>query len=63
MMLTTTQAASILGVSPRRVLALIEAGRLPAQKVGRDWIIQEADLEAVKERRQGWPKGKPRKVE
>lgn len=61
MMLTTAQAAAILGVSPRRVLALIESGRLPAQKVGRDWIIQESDLEAVKDRREGWPKGKPRK--
>jgi len=31
--LTTTQAAARLGVSPRTVLRMIQAGRLPATRV------------------------------
>lgn len=34
-----------LGVSPARVRKLIKDGRLPAEKRGRDHLIQEADLE------------------
>jgi excisionase family DNA binding protein len=60
-LLTTAQAAERLGVSPRRVVALITAGRLPAAKFGRDWVIREADLAAVQRLPQGWPKGRPRK--
>jgi excisionase family DNA binding protein len=54
--LTTKQAAKRLGITPRRVQALIEAGRLPAQKFGRDYMIQEADLKLVEERKVGRPK-------
>ncbi len=55
-MLTANEAAKILKVSARRVRALIQAKRLPAQKVGRDWIIMEPDLELVKDRKPGRPK-------
>ena len=54
-MLTVKQAAEILGVHHSRVRVLIRGGRLPAQKVGRDWIILEPDLEFVKERKPGRP--------
>jgi excisionase family DNA binding protein len=54
--LTTKQAAERLGITPRRVQALIEAGRLPAQKFGRDYQIKEADLKLVKDRKVGRPK-------
>jgi excisionase family DNA binding protein len=54
--LTTKQAAERLGITPRRVQALIEAGRLPAQKFGRDYMIQEKDLKLVAERKVGRPK-------
>lgn len=54
-MLTTKDAAAALGITPRRVIALITAGRLPATKIGRDWIIEEAALESVRERKQGRP--------
>jgi excisionase family DNA binding protein len=43
-MLTTADVAHRLGVSLRRVQALIQAGRLPAVKHGRDWVIAETDL-------------------
>ncbi len=57
-MMTANEAANILKVSARRVRALIQSGRLPAQKIGRDWIIMEPDLEKVKDRKPGRPKKK-----
>jgi len=58
MLLTTTQAADHLNVSPRRVRALIAAGRLPAVKIGRDWMIEPDALERfqAKPRKVGRPK-------
>ncbi len=53
--LTTPEAAERLKVTPRRVRALIEAGKLPAKQYGRDWIINESDLQFVEERRPGRP--------
>lgn len=44
-MLTTAQAAERLGVSSRRVLALIEAGDLTAERFGRSWMIDERSVE------------------
>jgi excisionase family DNA binding protein len=55
-LLSTREAATRLGVTPRRVVALIRAGRLPALRVGHTWIIREADLELVKDRRPGRPR-------
>ena len=54
--LTTAQAAAELGVSPSRVLKLIEAGRLPAQKFGHAYLIQKKDLAKVRVRKTGRPK-------
>jgi excisionase family DNA binding protein len=56
--LTTAQAAKILGVNDSRVRQFILAGRLPAQKFGRDWIIYEKDLSKVADRKPGRPKRK-----
>jgi excisionase family DNA binding protein len=38
--LTTTEAAELMQITPRRVRALIHSGRLRAKKVGRDWQIR-----------------------
>ena len=57
-LLSTPEAAAVLGVTVARVQQLIWSGRLPAQKVGRDYVIQESDLESVKER----PTGRPLKA-
>ena len=54
--ITTTEAAKRLGVTPTRVRALIEAKRLKAFKYGREWLIDPKDLEAVKDRRVGRPR-------
>lgn len=54
--LTTKQAADALGITPRRVIALIKAGHLKATRVGRDWLIKPSALAAVAERKPGRPK-------
>lgn len=56
MAITTAEAAKKLGVSPRRVLALIQAKRLPAKPFGRVYMIEEKDLKLVKNRKPGRPK-------
>jgi len=53
--LTTITAAEKLNVSAIRVRQLIREGRLPAQKIGRDYIIQEKDLALVANRQTGRP--------
>ena len=52
-LLTTSEAAKRLGVSVTRVQALINERRLPAQKIGRDFMIQEIDLGLVASRPAG----------
>lgn len=54
-LLTTKETAVKLGVSVRRVQAMITDGSLPASKLGRDYIINESDLELVKDRKPGRP--------
>lgn len=53
--LDTQQAADRLGITRRRIQALINSGRLPATKFGRDYQIAPADLERVSERKPGRP--------
>jgi excisionase family DNA binding protein len=55
-MLTTPQVAERLGVTVRRVQALIKAGRLPSQQFGRDHLIKEGDLKLVENRKPGRPR-------
>lgn len=47
-MLTTHEAAALLGVSVRRVQALIAAGKLVAERRGRDWFL---DRDSVMQRK------------
>jgi excisionase family DNA binding protein len=54
-LLTTRDAATRLGVTVTRVQAMIIAGRLPAEKLGRDYVIREADLKFVADRKPGRP--------
>jgi excisionase family DNA binding protein len=58
-LLTLAQAADRLGVSRQRLHALIQAGRLPAERLGHAWIIRAADLAAFTPRPPGRPP-KPR---
>jgi len=61
-LLSTPEVADRLGINRRRVLALIDSGRLPARRVGRSYAVTEADLIAYRPRPRGWPAGRPRKV-
>ncbi len=54
-LLTTKEAAEKLGVSVRRVQAMITDGSLPASKLGRDYIINASDLTLVQDRKPGRP--------
>jgi len=51
--LTTPEVAKKLGVSVSRVQALIAEHRLPAQKIGRDFMVREEDLILVSARQVG----------
>jgi excisionase family DNA binding protein len=53
--ITTAEAAQRLGLSVPRVKQLITSGRLHATKIGRDWLILPADLDAMPPRTIGRP--------
>jgi len=57
-LLTTEEAAERLGVTKRRVQAMIRSERLLAEKMGRDWFIREEDLALVADRKPGRPPAK-----
>ena len=50
-----TSGRRIICFQSVRVQALIKAGRLPAQKRGRDWYVKEDDLLEVYNRQPGRP--------
>lgn len=54
-LLTTKESAERLGVTVARVHQLINEGRLPAEKMGRDYFIKEDDLKLVEDRKPGRP--------
>jgi len=56
-LLTVNQAAKHAGVCVNTMRAWLRAG-LPAQKIGRDWLIDPADLEAFPRPKRGRPRGK-----
>lgn len=62
MIISTAEAARRLGLTTtRRVVALIAAGRLPAVKLGRDWLIEESALAVVADRKPGNHSGRSRR--
>ncbi|WP_244931101.1 helix-turn-helix domain-containing protein [Nocardioides sp. W7] len=48
--MTVSQAAEMLGVHPQRVHQRIRAGSLAAEKIGNQWLMDEADVRRVAER-------------
>ena len=54
--ITTNDAAARLGITPRRVLAMIRAGRLKAARLGPIWTIDERQLATLADRRPGRPR-------
>lgn len=55
-LLTTKQVAERLGVTMKRVQAMVRDKRLPAEKIGRDYLIKEMDLKLVMNRKPGRPR-------
>jgi excisionase family DNA binding protein len=58
-LISSAEAAKILGVHITRVQVLIREGRLPAQKIGRTYVVDEADLKLVQDRKPGRPRKSP----
>lgn len=58
-MISTAEAAKRLGVTPARVRALLEAGRLRGGTIGRTWVVDEASVGARV--REGARAGRPRR--
>jgi excisionase family DNA binding protein len=55
-LISTSEAAARLGVHITRVQVLIREGRLPAQRIGRTYVVDEKDLNLVAERKTGRPR-------
>jgi excisionase family DNA binding protein len=55
-LLSVNEVAEILGVHHSRVRIFIKEGRLPAQKIGRTWVIKEKDIKKLKILKRGRPK-------
>jgi len=55
----TTAAAKVLGLSPRRVAAMITQGIITATKIGNTWIIAETEVERIAKVKRN--PGRPRK--
>lgn len=47
------EAAALMGISPQRVRAMLDSGRLHGRKVGRAWIVSDLDLSGR------WQRGRP----
>ena len=57
-LLTTSEAAKRLHVTPIRIRQMIREGKITAQHIGRDYVIEESSLESVKTYgKAGRPKG------
>jgi excisionase family DNA binding protein len=54
-LLTTAEAADRLGLTVRAIQKMIEAGRLEARKVGRDYLIDPNSLEHIPKQVSGRP--------
>jgi excisionase family DNA binding protein len=54
-LLTTTEVAKRLAISAARVRQLIYAGRIPSVKIGNANVVDEKDLDMIRERNVGRP--------
>jgi len=57
-LLSVTDIAKDLDLSQNRIRQLIRVGRLPAQKIGREYAVLESDYIAFKAKKR--PQGRPR---
>jgi excisionase family DNA binding protein len=57
--MTLPEVARLVHRSRSRIWQLVQAGRLPAQQVGRAWLVRRNDAEAFASSQR--PRGRPRK--
>jgi len=50
-LLTTNEAAKLIGVTPGRIWQLIQSKELPGVRVGTLWLVPEKELEKFRVRR------------
>lgn len=60
-LLSTREVAERLGISPNRVRQLISSGQLPAERVGKVYVVREGDLRRFARQPPG-RRGKPRRA-
>jgi excisionase family DNA binding protein len=48
---TTSEAAAVLGFSHSRMRGIVNSGKIKAEKIGKNWIIEKKQLEKVKRQR------------
>jgi hypothetical protein len=47
-LLSVTEAAAIYGCKRANMIFLINTGRVPAQRIGKQWAVTEGDVLALK---------------
>jgi excisionase family DNA binding protein len=52
-MITLVEAAARLGLAPATLRHQVERGRLAATKLGRDWLVSDAEVERYRATRLG----------
>jgi excisionase family DNA binding protein len=60
MLLTVSQVAERLGLSRQRIYVLVNTQRIAAERFGKTWLIDDAELKRFKPKPIGYPKGRPR---
>lgn len=58
-LLNTQGVADLMGVTRQMVLKMIKSGKLPAEKFGREWMLQRRDVECLPARQRGRPALRP----
>ncbi len=59
-LLTLAQAGEMAGLAPVTLRMLVAQGRIPGQKIGRDWLVAPSDVRTYLKTRR--PPGRPSKV-
>ena len=57
--ITTKQAAQILGMTQENVARLLRIGRLEGTRLGRDWAVYRSSVEDYREQTEGKTKHDP----
>ena len=60
MLISTAEVAQRLGIHHFSVCRIIKRGRLPAQLIGKSWVVREEDVEELAKSYEA-RKGRPRK--